>query len=210
MRLTLNELEASIQTFVDSLSMRNIESLRIQLSDDPKQFSEKLRDFDSTKLSFKSRRRKDFQRLAILSWFIPFEEIRVLLQLNLKETWDKADKFNEEKEVLLTSKAFALAWVLLEANWSERDFFGNILNEKTCQGLLSSLFFEKVSKRKVKRYTGYCRGYRESNRRAPNAPLGNLSPKCISVPDYEKKMQQFEARVFFLSRKLEDYLELCG
>lgn len=138
------------------------------LSDSPTQYQDVFLHYDLTRIHFGTSRRRDLQRLSILSWYFP-EEIRILFQLNLKEHWDQTDKFCVEKEILLSTKEFCLAWCLWESGWTENDFFGNVLNRKEVNDCLSKIWFHKVSKSFVKKYTGYCRGYRESNTGAPRS-----------------------------------------
>jgi hypothetical protein len=97
------------------------------------------------------------------------EEVRILLQLSLEEVEWPAEKFFQ-KEVLLTSKDVMLGYLILQEEWSGGDFFGNILDRARRQWNSEFCDFEKVSQRPVRKYTGYCRGYQESNRRGSSLP----------------------------------------
>lgn len=205
MNLGLNDLDSQIQNFLSKLSLGKPESLERSLSDSPTQYSA-VPDYDFTQIFLKSRRKTDLRRLAILSWYFP-EKVRIILQLSLKEYWDKSDQFCVDKEILLVSKAVALAWILSESNWSESDFFGNILNKKECQRLVDSLDFFRNSKRRVKRYTGYCRGYRESNRRAPRSFPRELERWVLDEEIWDQKVLNYQIKVQSILSRIDKFLE---
>jgi hypothetical protein len=142
-----------------------------------------------------------------MSWYFP-EEIRILFQLNLKEHWDGTDPFNVEKEILLDNKELCLAWCLNKAEWSESDFFGNVLNVKEVQGLLNRVQFLKVSRKKVRKYTGYCRGYRESNPGAPRSFPREWETWVEDEAVHEKRKLDHQFKVQLTLRELENFLEL--
>lgn len=178
------------------------ESLRTKLLDSPTQYSEFSKiDFTRLKLNRFLKVRQKIG-LAVMSWYMP-KEIQVLLQLELREYWG-AD-YLEVMEVLLTSKQFCLTWVLRCSRWNENDFFGNVLN-RTLATIWRSTDFVKLSEKPVKRYTGYCRGYQESSRRAPSPLRPDLGRK-IRIPiseeeEQQKKIEQ-EIKLQELLRKVE-------
>jgi hypothetical protein len=65
--------------------------------------------------------------MGVLHWYFP-EEIRCLVNLALSENW--GGDFEEIKEVLLTSKETALAYLIIQDRFNEYDFYGNLLTEK--------------------------------------------------------------------------------
>lgn len=168
LRKTLQELDTDIGRIFSYSGKRHVESLRMFLSDSPSQYQDVFQHYDLTKFHFGfNRKYQDLVRLAILSWYFP-EELRCLFQLCLEEHWSELDDFSVEKEILLVSKDVCLAWCILQENWNNNDFFGNIISEKAIDLALKQIKFLKKSRRRVKKYTGYCRGYRESNTGAPN------------------------------------------
>jgi hypothetical protein len=57
-----------------------------------------------------------------------------------------------------------IGYLILQEEWSSSDFFGNVLNVARLRWNSEYVSFAMVSERPVKKYTGYCRGYQESNR----------------------------------------------
>jgi hypothetical protein len=209
MKLSLNELDREIQKHYDSSFREKPESLRQFLSDSPTLYSDVFRFFDLTTIVIKSKRKQDLLRLALLSWYFP-EEIGVILRMSLKEHWDRIDRFAIEKEVLFDSKQVCLAWILSESNWNEFDFFGNILNKDQVQRLLLSLNFKAISRRKVPRYTGYCRGYRESNRGAPRSFPRELESWVLDPEVELQRKNQFYLKVKLTKERLMNFLRLVS
>jgi hypothetical protein len=205
MKLVLKELDFEIQKLYSRFCEEHAESLRQFLSDSPTQYSDVFLHYDLTQIVIGSKKKRDLIALAILSWYFP-EEIRILVQLSLKEHWQEQDCYSIEKEVLLSSKAICLAWILKESNWNEFDFFGNVLNRKTCTNLVSRLNFLKLSRKKVKRYTGYCRGYRESNRGAPSSVPPELRKGVLDQQVLELKELNYHIQVHNCLRRCSEYL----
>lgn len=205
MKLSLSGLDLQIQNRYSLLFSEKPESLRQFLLDSPKQDLSYFQRFNVTKFVFKDKSKRSLIRLAILSWYFP-EEIRVLFQLNLKEVWTKQDRFCVEKEILLSSKTNCLAWILHESGWKERDFFGNILNERETIRLLKNLNFWRLSQRKVQKYTGYCRGYQESNRGAPRSFPPEMELWVLDEKVWFQKELQFQTEVARCLMRLQGYL----
>jgi hypothetical protein len=209
MDIKLSELDLQIQRLYSKNWRGKPESLRQILSDSPTQNLEYLiTKFDLTKIVIKSRKRQDFQRLAILSWYFP-EEVRILVQLQLQDSW-KADDFNVEKEILLSSKELCLAWIISESGWTESTFFGNVLNKRQVERIVNYLNFYKISSRKVKRYTGYCRGYRESTRGAPRSFPPELEVWVLDEEELLKKRLSRQKKLDQALARCQEYLEDCA
>lgn len=98
--------------------------------------------------------------LGILSWFVP-EEIHFQLLLFLDTCW--GPELQEVKEVLLTSRDSALAWLQIQDRWNANDFYGNVL-PRTLRQISVKFEHKRLSTKPVKKYTGWCRGHRESSR----------------------------------------------
>jgi hypothetical protein len=131
-----------------------------------------------------------------------------LFQLNLKEHWDGTDPFNVEKEILLINKELCLAWALWKSGWTESDFFGNVLNVKEVKALLQSVNFFRISRKRVKKYTGYCRGYRESNPGAPRSFSPDLEKWVEDEDIHEKRKLNHQLEVQLIRQELFLLLEL--
>jgi hypothetical protein len=207
MKITLQELDLQVSQLYQKFWSGKPESLRQSLSDSPTQYSKEylLDNFDMTHIVIRSRRRQDLQRLALLSWYMP-EEVRILVQLDLREIWRESE-LNIEKEILLSSKELCLAWIISESGWTESTFFGNVLNKVQVGSLVRSLDFWRRTRRKVRRYTGYCRGYRESNRGAPRSFPPELE---VWVIDQEELSLKRYNRQFLLDQtlaRLRSFLE---
>jgi hypothetical protein len=208
MDIKFSELDLQISKLYSKNWRGKPESLRQILWDSPTQNLEHLLDkYDVTKLAFKFKRtRQNFQRLAILSWYFP-EEVRILVQLHLQESW-KTEDSNIEKEILLSSKELCLAWIITESGWTCSTFFGNILKVTSVERLVSSLDFQAKSQSKVKRYTGYCRGYPESTRGAPRSFPPELE---VWVWDEEELLKKRLSRQIALDQMLarcQEYLKV--
>jgi hypothetical protein len=206
MSLSLKELDSKVEDFYLEHLSEKPESLRKFLSDSPKQYDDVFRHFDLTTIRIGTKRRRDLQRLALLSWYFP-EEIRILVQLCLEEHWQESDLFNVERSILLTSKQVCLAWFLREWSGTERDFFGNVLQRSDCQRVLRCLSFMKVSRRKVKRYTGYCRGYRESNSGAPRSFPVELEAWVLDQKEFNQKILARQIKVDTCLQRISGFLE---
>jgi hypothetical protein len=129
--------------------------------DDSKQYHE-ISDKDVTKLIWKFQNLNDLIALSLIHWYFP-KEIFFLVHLFLEEAaWPK-DYPYDVKEILLTSKEVSIGWLFFQSRWTERDFFGNILNKRFARKV-EKLKFRRISRRPVKKYTGYCRGHHDNNR----------------------------------------------
>lgn len=160
-----------------------------------------LEQYDLTQIVLKVRKKNQKIGLAILSWYFP-EEIRFLVQFSLRETWDSESL--ELKEILLSSKDFAITWLICESGWTESDFFGNIVDKKLSH-LWSLTSFYKKSRRKVKKYTGWCRGHQESNRGVSSTLPGYLFA-ASSVEEENQRKLLFQNNLLLLKRKVGDDL----
>jgi hypothetical protein len=129
------------------------------------------------------------------------DEVRVILQLQLMEHkhWDVVDF--DLGEILLSSKSYALGFVLVQEWWNESDFFGNVLDRELTR-TWNLVDFPKISTRKIRKYTGYCRGYQDSSRRAPS-PLP-LELRARSSTDEElKRQEKARLHLIFWKKKVE-------
>lgn len=183
--LDLNHIDSQIETFYLKFLSEKTENLRNQVLMSPTQYSEVPRQ-DLTRLFLYFRKLSEKETLAIASWYFP-EEIRFIVQLELSETWGAEDL--EVKEVLLTSKDLALTWLMRCSRWNEFDFFGNHLS-KAFARLWNLTEFRKLSVRKVKRYTGYCRGHQDVNRGVPSSLRRENWAKRSVLEEMEFKLRQ--------------------
>lgn len=158
-------IDRELSKFYSKFLSETTENLRQLVLDSPTQLSEVSMKLDLTRLNLKFQKDSEFQTLAIMSWYFP-EEIRFLVQMELHQSW-RAQSL-EVKEVLLTSKDYALTWLMRVSRWTESDFFGNYLN-KSFVRKFEFLSFKKLSRKKVPRYSGYCRGYQDTNRGVPSS-----------------------------------------
>lgn len=206
MKISLIDLDKEIEnSFLKSSLGKKTEILSGLLVDSPTQYSE-FPKFDFTHLHMKIRKRQDFQRAAILSWYFP-KNVRILFQLDLKDLWDRQDPYYPDKEVLLSSKKFCLAWIISESGWSESTLFGNILNKRLVQRISDSIFFKRMTSRtKFRKYTGYCRGYHESHHRGPSPLPVELQVGVLSRTEVENKRREYHLNVDLLTQRLEIFL----
>lgn len=197
----LDFIDSQIEKFTQRFLLERTENLRQLVLDSPTQFSRIVLDYDPTRLILKVRKVSEKITMAIVSWYLP-EEIRFLIQLELSENWGGESK--EVKEVLLTSKDYALTWLMKISDWNESDFFGNYLN-KSFVRLFNLTDFRKISKVKVERYSGYCRGYQDTNRGVPSS-LSREHWAKLSVQEEMINQLQFEQMVHQLFQRVSEEL----
>lgn len=200
----LTRTDSSVEHVYRKLFRSKTESLRQFLLDGPTHQPSFFRDYDPTSIHLKIRKLSQKIGLAILSWYFP-EEIRFIVQLSLRETWGAESR--EVKEILLSSKDFALTWLICESKWTESDFFGNVLDKR-----LSKLWklsnFKRLSRKRVKKYTGWCRGHQESNHRSSEFFDPELYATSSTTEEYQREML-FQEQLLLLQRKIEmDFLNL--
>jgi hypothetical protein len=201
-QLSFHELDRILETNPALVSLRRRSEILLQdVSDDPTQYLGTL-SFDVTTLRT-PRKLKEKITLAIASWYFP-EEIGTLVRINLEETW--GTERQEVGEVLLASKAFALAWLIIQEDFNEYDFFGNYLSQPRVKQLLRFLEFKQVSTKKVKRYTGYCRGHRDGTHRSPTSLPRELQPGVISLEEDQTRKLLLEQKKLRLLGRIRDYL----
>lgn len=198
----LKLIDSQLEKFVSSELSETTENLRQLVLDSPTQLTRTVMKLDLTKLQLKFSKERDFICLAILSWYFP-EEIRFLFQMELEDTWKTQSR--EVKEVLLTSKDYALTWLICESHWNESDFFGNVMN-KSFAKLFRLTEFKRISQKKVPRYSGYCRGYQDTNRGVPSSLRKEHWAKSSVVEEIQRQVE-FEKRRSYLIWNIQVDLE---
>jgi len=198
----LKLIDSQLEKFVSGELSETTENLRQLVLDSPTQLTRTVMRLDLTKLQLKFSKERDFICLAILSWYFP-EEIRFLFQMELEDTWKTQSR--EVKEVLLTSKDYALTWLICESHWNESDFFGNVMN-KSFAKLFRLTEFKRISQKKVPRYSGYCRGYQDTNRGVPSSLRKEHWAKS-SVEEEIQRQVEFEKRRSYLIWNIQVDLE---
>jgi hypothetical protein len=184
---SFQRIDLEIESYHSKYLQKRTESLRTILLDNPKQEIQWTK-YDFTRLYFGNLRLRQKIALALMSWYMN-EEIRFLVQMELREIWGGDSR--EVMEVLLTSKEFALTWIYSISGWNERILFGNVLNREL-GNLWQRVDFRRLSQRKVRRYTGYCRGYQESSRRASSPLPAELRPGTLSYEEYLERKTKHE------------------
>jgi hypothetical protein len=192
--LPIEVLDRELELLYSKSFEKKTESLRTKVSDSPTQFPSNV---DFTRLVIKTRKQKDLIGLIILSWYMP-DEIRFILQLQLSEIKWKDLGF-DLGSLLLTSKAYTLAWLLEQEFWNESDFFGNVLNKDLAR-IWTSCDFVRRPTGYVKRYTGYCRGYRDSSRRAPSPLPSELVSKSSVYEETRLEIERQRNLILWVER----------
>lgn len=159
-------------------------------------------EYDLTRLRIPSRKAKDLIGLAVSSWYMT-DEIRFLLQLELSSVWPAESK--EVGEILLTSKEFMLAWLIIQDQWNENDFFGNVLDKRLSR-LWNLVTFHRKPRSSVKKYTGWSRGHQENNRRGQFPLPSELMVGTISIEEDLLRKAEQERKLLNLKQKIEDFL----
>lgn len=210
---SLYDLDSKLETFCETQLGSLTKELRLLVLDVPKHQESELPLYDLTKIRLESEviklKLKEKILLGVLLWYFP-EEIKSTIWLWLDEHWGPNEK--EVKEVILTSKSWALGYLLVQDKWSDRDFFGNILSRNTIKFLLRferdpKSFFVKFSNKKVKKYTGWCRGHQDVRRN----PL-SVNPNEYITDTLAQKLRleaelQFLQKLSFLREKVVKRLE---
>jgi hypothetical protein len=179
---TFQELDRSLSIYYNRNFREKTKSLRRLLLDSPTQYQDVFQHWDPTNIHIGTHNFKVLAGLAVMSWYMT-EEIGILLRLQLEETEWPSEKYFQ-KELLLTSKDVMIGYLILQEEWSSSDFFGNVLNVARLRWNSEYVSFAKVSERPVKKYTGYCRGYQESNRRGFSLPR-SLQPVDAEEADVQ-------------------------
>lgn len=180
-----------------------IKSLSTHLSDSPNTIFRYYRyDFNTLRTKRKLKLNEKIL-IGVLHWYFPIE-LRFIFNLWLEESWGADHK--EIKEVILISKEMALGYLLVQDRWNNHDFFGNILC-KSQSGLLD-LFNFKLTKNteKVPKYTGYCRGYRESGKRTLHQPEKAIVKKLLTVEEIWEREQEEQRKFDDLLYQIEEHL----
>lgn len=196
-------IDRELSKFYSKFLSETTENLRQLVLDSPTQLSEVSMKLDLTRLNLKFQKDSEFQTLAIMSWYFP-EEIRFLVQMELHQSW-RAQSL-EVKEVLLTSKDYALTWLMRVSRWTESDFFGNYLN-KSFVRKFEFLSFKKLSRKKVPRYSGYCRGYQDTNRGVPSSLRLEHWAKSSVSQEIQRHLEREQLRNY-LFNKIEEELSV--
>lgn len=198
----LDLIDRQLWKFYHNNLSETTESLRQLVLDSPTQLSKVTMKLDLTKLIFKFSKESEFQTLAIMSWYFP-EEMRFLFQMELSENW--RGQSDGVKEILLTSKDYALTWLMRVSRWNESDFFGNHLNKSFCRKF-NLTEFKKISQKKVQRYSGYCRGYQDTNRGAPSSLRREHWAKSTLLEE-EQRQLEIEMTISSLFTRVEEELQ---
>lgn len=196
LNVPVDELDSSLRNFYTKFLEKKTESLRIQISDSPTQYPT---DLDFTRLVVGTRKRRVLVGIILMSWYAS-EEIRFLLQLALEEIKLEEGDLDLGR-LLLTSKSYSLAWLQEQEWWNESDFFGNVLDKELIL-FWNRLSWYRLSSKRVKRYTGYCRGYRDSNRRAPS-PLPRELVARFSVEEEFQREERRDKIFLYWVRRIE-------
>lgn len=196
----LEVLQRELRKFYKQNLQERTKSLRQLLLDDSKHLDWK---YDFTSIRIPSRRLVDLIGLAVMSWYMN-EEIRFLVQQELISNWPTEEK--EVGEILLTSEIYMLAWLKIQQKFTERDFFGNVLNRRL-SNIWSLSTFRKISERQVKKYTGWCRGHQESNHLRISPLPAELRVGTISLKEEQSKTEESYRKLQNLVRQIEDFLD---
>jgi hypothetical protein len=197
-KLSLTDLDSQLSLRHQKLFGTRELTLTDKLLDSPTYQAE----YDLTRLVIPTRKTKDLIGLAVLSWYMS-EEIKTLLQLELRSVWPA--EFREVGEVLLTSKEFMLAWLIIQDQWNEYDFFGNVLDKRLSR-IWTLVDFRRKSRTPVRKYTGWCRGYQESTRRVKFPLPSELTVGVISYEEDLIRQAEQERKLLLLVRKIEVFL----
>jgi hypothetical protein len=205
---TFQELDRSLSISYKRNFREKTKSLSDVLLDSPTQYQDVFQHLDLTNIHLGTHNYKVLVGLAVMSWYMT-EEIGILLRLQLEETEWPSEKFFQ-KELLLTSKDVMIGYLILQEEWSSSDFFGNVLNVARLHWNSKYVSFAEVSRRPVKRYTGYCRGYQDSNRRGFSLPrwLQPVSAEEADVQTWQvikiSTISYWKREIGFLLRQYEN------
>lgn len=129
------------------------------------------------------RTKDDLLRLILLVHLGIPDEFGVLIQIELEKRLSKYDELSW-MEILLDPK-YLKVWILQNSEYSTRDWFGNILNERELSRLVKSLRFKKKNTyvKKVQRK----RGYTDKGSLKPRNSLpGEMSVKYLEPKELEE------------------------
>lgn len=181
---------------------------------DPKQLSIYLDRHYLYKFKLKGYSAKQLKLLAIGSWFYN-EQLAAILRADLREKINTGSlDFETRLEILpyLESKEHAMNFlVTVDDKFSASDWYGNIF--KQLEELLFNVKFLlfKPNSKGVKRYTGYCRGYKSSKpgKTIEKQVLENnnfmSAWKSLKQSDSIVTLLHQQAMSFYLERDFKNY-----
>lgn len=188
--LNINNLDLKIQEFVDEKFTDYLQDRRSKVLRGPKHNPNNDYHYEFIVKGSKHWKLKELRLISIMSWYIS-PEIRYHLNLFLDEIWTKQlETYSEEqalslkleKELMLSSKQNCLGYILLQDEFNEFDFFGNILNLDNIKSFDSFKIICIIVgdfKPSDKQYSGWCRGPKDkgstSTKIDPNKYVKNTS-----------------------------------
>jgi hypothetical protein len=143
--------------------------------------------------------------LGLLHWYCS-DEIRFSINLFLEENWGRERR--ELKAVLLSSKRNALAWIIIQKEFNESDFFGNYLSKNQFNNFFRLRFKIEQKKQNLRKYTGWCRGPQDYSSRVDN--LTKRVRFRESEEDYTLRIQEdfeFQHLVDSLFSEIQEYYD---
>lgn len=197
LKVNWSELDQILSDFVEKQVLEQTESLRKLVLKGPKHQQAGFIDYDLTNFRVPTNKLNHKILLGIIQWYLP-SELRFLFNLWLEENW--GPELLEVKAACLASKDLALAFLLTNDRWNDDDFFGNVINNnKEFIKILSYTTMQQFSKKKVIKYTGWCRGPQDKGSRGSSQSKIVLH-EIISTVEFMK--QQLESELF-----ISQYLE---
>lgn len=154
LNISPEDLDVKLSTFYRKVLLEKDIDLSRAVLRDPTHSQHYFQDIGSF-VKPQSFKLKEKIMLAVLHWYCS-DEIRFSLNMFLEEHWGRERL--ELKAVLLSSKRNTLAWLVIQEDFNEHDFFGNYLTKNSFTTFFKLKFREERKKRSLKRYTGWCRG----------------------------------------------------
>jgi len=151
---------------------------------------------------------KKVEKFLLLTsvWYFPENPMSFYIRLECEKLFGK--ELENEYRVLCSSKLLALGFWLSQDEWNDWDFYGNILRLRQGGKVYSLIHLRLQSTRRVKRYTGYCRGYPESGRWTPYRSKAVLKEKLLTELQWEQRQFLRHLKLLLILKRIRERLEL--
>lgn len=162
--------------------------------------------YETNAVFFKGKKLKEKILLGLVSWYLP-EEVGFLIRFWLEENWGSEKK--EWCRIIGTSKLYALTLILIQDEYSNRDFFGNIASKQYIERSISKVSIPRRNTTRIKRKIRR-RGYQDHGSKRPShLPEPIFFERDLkTVLDQEAENLILENKIFLLLLRIEDYLEI--
>lgn len=200
-KVSIRELDQKLGDFFSSEILEKLKGLSNKLFDNPTQDEEEPL-LPMRELRYSKTLSLNEKILLLLSTWYCEENIAFQIRQDFEQHWGKEQR--EIYEIIISSKLLALGWLKSQDRWNEHDFFGNIMKKKQTEILIRKIKVWAPGFFKGKRYSGYCRGYKESASWTPHRSKSFDKKKFLTEKQFNERALVQSMKKFLLLRKVVD------